>query len=316
LRNTRLCFLTTFAALVLAAPASASVAHTVQPGETLWSIAAANNLTTRTLAAANGLSEDSQVVLGSTISVPSEAEGVAALAAAGITPAAAPAAPAASLAPAPPQPEAPEPAGAYTVQPGDTLAGIASRSGIGTGQLAWMNGLDPAGVLLAGTVLKLPTTAPPAQQQEQQPPAQEPQVVPPAQPNPVPGQVSAGEIGSVASEHGVSPSLAAAVAWQESGFQNGVVSSANARGVMQILPGTWDWIQQQSGRQFDPNSATDNVRAGVIYLNTLLSDFGGDESSAVASYYQGAASVRRIGLLPETQRYVANVMALKGRFGG
>ena len=65
------------------------------------------------------------------------------------------------------------------MQPGDTLAGIASRSGIGTGQLAWMNGLDPAGVLLAGTVLKLPTTAPPAQQQEQQPPAQEPQVVPP-----------------------------------------------------------------------------------------------------------------------------------------
>ena len=126
--------------------------------------------------------------------------------------------------------------------------------------------------------------------------------------------MSAGEIGSVASEHGVSPSLAAAVAWQESGFQNGVVSSANARGVMQILPGTWDWIQQQSGRQFDPNSATDNVRAGVIYLNTLLSDFGGDESSAVASYYQGAASVRRIGLLPETQRYVANVLALKGRF--
>jgi LysM repeat protein len=317
LRITRLCCLTTFTALVLAAPAPAHVAHTVQPGETLWSIAAASNLTTRTLAAANGLSEDSQVVLGSTIQIPSEAEGAAALAAAGITAApASEAAPAASVAPAPPQPQAPEPAGGYTVQPGDTLAGIAARSGIGAGQLAWMNGLDPAGVLLAGTVLKLPTTSAPVQQQHEQPPAQQPQVVPAAQPNPVPGQVSAGEIGSVASEHGVSPSLAAAVAWQESGFQNGVVSSANARGVMQILPGTWDWIQQQSGRQFDPNSATDNVRAGVIYLNTLLRDFGGDEASAVASYYQGAASVRRIGLLPETQRYVANVMALRGRFGG
>ena len=305
MRITRLCLLTTLASLALAAPASAHVAHTVQPGETLWSIAAASNLTTRTLAAANGLSEDSQVVLGSTISIPSEQEGAAALAEAGI----APAAPA-------PNPDAPEPAGAYTVQPGDTLAVIAARSGTGVGQIAWMNGLDPAGVLLAGTVLKLPTTAAPAQQQEQAPPPPQPEVVPAAAPNPAPAEVTAADIGTVAAGHGVSPSLASAVAWQESGFQNGVVSSANARGVMQILPGTWDWIQQQSGMQLDPNSATDNVRAGVMYLNTLLRDFGGDEASAVASYYQGAASVRRIGLLPETQRYVANVMALKGRFGG
>ena len=35
-----------------------------------WSIAASNNLTTRTVAAYNGLSEDAQVVLGSTINVP------------------------------------------------------------------------------------------------------------------------------------------------------------------------------------------------------------------------------------------------------
>jgi soluble lytic murein transglycosylase-like protein len=305
LRITRLCFLTTLASLALAAPGSAHVAHTVQPGETLWSIAAASNLTTRTLAAANGLSEDSQVVLGSTISIPSEQEGAAALAEAGV----APAAPA-------PNPDAPAPAGAYTVQPGDTLAVIAARSGTGVGQIAWMNGLDPAGVLLAGTVLKLPTTAAPAQQQEQAPPPPQPEVVPAAAPNPVPAEVTAADIGTVAAGHGVSPSLASAVAWQESGFQNGVVSSANARGVMQILPGTWDWIQQQSGMQLDPNSATDNVRAGVMYLNTLLRDFGGDEASAVASYYQGAASVRRVGLLPETQRYVANVLALKGRFGG
>ena len=65
--------------LIAAAPAGAAVPHTVQPGETLWSIAAANNLTTRTVAAFNGLSEDAQVVLGSTINVPTVAEGAAAL---------------------------------------------------------------------------------------------------------------------------------------------------------------------------------------------------------------------------------------------
>ena len=47
----------------------------------------------------------------------------------------------------------------------------------------------------------------------------------------------------------------------------------------------------------------------------LLADSGGDESLAIASYYQGAASVREVGMLPETQRYVADVMALRGRFG-
>ena len=72
------------ASLAFAAPASAEVAHTVAPGETLWSIAAANNLTTRTVAAYTGLSEDAQVVLGSTILVPTTVEGYAALQGAGL----------------------------------------------------------------------------------------------------------------------------------------------------------------------------------------------------------------------------------------
>src|SRR5690349_16272906 len=74
-------------AMLLAAPAGAAVPHVVQPGETLWSIASANNLTTRTVAAFNGLSESSQVVLGSTIQVPTTVEGYAALQKAGIVPA-------------------------------------------------------------------------------------------------------------------------------------------------------------------------------------------------------------------------------------
>src|SRR3954452_21732317 len=72
--------------LLIAAPASAAVPHVVQSGETLWSIAAANNLTTRTVAAFNGLSENSQVVLGSTVMVPTTVEGYAALEKAGVVP--------------------------------------------------------------------------------------------------------------------------------------------------------------------------------------------------------------------------------------
>ena len=49
---------------------------------------------------------------------------------------------------------------------------------------------------------------------------------------------------------------------------------------------------------------------------TCCSETGGDPALAAAGYYQGLASVRSIGMLPETQRYVANVMALRSRFGG
>ena len=77
----RLCVPALLAALlVLPAQATAEVPHTVQAGETLWSIAAASNFTTRALAAANGLPEDAQVVVGTTIQIPSEAEAAAALA--------------------------------------------------------------------------------------------------------------------------------------------------------------------------------------------------------------------------------------------
>ena len=302
---------TLLAALAFAAPASAEVAHTVQPGETLWSIAAANNLTTRTVAAYNGLSEDAQVVLGSTIRVPTSVEGYAALQNAGLVaaPAAAPAAPAAA-APA----AAPAVQGAYTVRPGDTLSGLAAGAGVSAEAMAAMNGLDPSGLLISGTLIKLPGgAAAPARAAEPAPAA----VVPVADPEPTPARVGAGDVQAVASQYGVSPSLAAAIAWQESGFNNAMVSGANARGVMQVMPGTWDYVQQNlAQRQLDPNSATDNVHAGVMYLRRLLDETGGDESTAIAGYYQGLKSVRERGLYDDTNRYVANVQALRGRFGG
>jgi LysM repeat protein len=352
---------TLLATLLLAAPASAEAPHTVQPGETLWSIAAANNLTTRAVAAYNGLSEDAQVVLGSTIRVPTVAESYAALQGGGLAPAAPAAAQgggyvvqpgdtlsgiaasagisvadlaaangldpagvilagstlalAGGAAPASGGAGAAPPAqGAYTVRAGDTLSGLAAGAGVSLADMAAMNGLDPAGVLVEGTVLKLPAGAPaPARSSE---PAPAP-VMPQADPAPTPAMLGAADVQSVASQYGVSPSLAAAIAWQESGFNNAMVSGANARGVMQVMPGTWDYVQQNlAQRPLDPSSATDNVHAGVMYLKRLLDETGGDENTAIAAYYQGLQSVSDRGLFDDTQRYVANVQALRSRFGG
>lgn len=359
-----------------ATPAAAHVPHTVGPGDSLWSIAAAHNFTTRSMAAANGLSPDSLVVLGSTINIPSEPEAAAALAAA--APPATTPAPAASgavrtasgghtvqpgetlgaiaartgttvpalaaangLDPAgtllsgsvitlqgsgssaaapqvtttPASMSAPKPLGSYTVRAGESLASIAGRSGASVAQVAAANGLDPARPLLTGTVLKLPGAGQATASALAPTPAKT--VVPAAAPYPSAGRISADEVKRVASGHGIPPSLAAAIGWQESGFNNGVVSSANARGVMQILPGTWQWVQDNLARErLDPSSPRDNVQAGSLYLAQLARDTGGDLPTAVASYYQGLSSVRKNGMFPETERYVANVLALQRRFEG
>jgi soluble lytic murein transglycosylase-like protein len=302
MRSARLS-LALFAALVVFPPsAGAAVAHVVQPGDTLWSIAAANNLTTRTVAAYNGLSETSNVVLGSTVMVPTVSEGAGALQRTG-------AAPAATTSSA-----APPPLGAYTVRPGDTLSALAAQAGVSVSAMAAMNGLNPSGVLLAGTMIKLPSGAPAPVRASQPAPAQT--VVPAAAPEPTPTRVSASTIQSTAAANGVPSSLATAIAWQESGFNNAMVSGANARGVMQVTPGAWNYVQAISGRRLDPNSATDNVSAGVLYLKRLLQETGGDENAAIAAYYQGLGSVRSRGMFDDTQRYVANVQALRSRFGG
>jgi soluble lytic murein transglycosylase-like protein len=294
--------------LLAATPASAAVSHTVQPGETLWSIAAANNLTTRTVAAFNGLSEDAQVVLGSSIKVPTVAEGASALGGTGAPQATAASAPAATTS------GAPAVLGSYVVRSGDTLGALARNAGVSLDSMAAANGLDPARPLLIGTVLKLPAGAPTPARASEPLPTQ--RVISSAGPQPTPQRVGAADIQSVASQYGVSPSLAAAIGWQESGFNNGMVSDANARGVMQVMPGTWSYVESISGQKLNAASATDNVRAGVLYLQHLLRQTGGDESAAIAGYYQGLGSVRSRGLFDDTQQYVANVQALRSRFGG
>jgi LysM repeat protein len=324
------------AAAALSAPtaASADFLHVVSPGETLTSIAAADGLTVPQLAAANGISPDTQLVAGSTIGIPPQS-GSATTTTTTTTTSTTTTPATSSSSGGDGDSDADEPSGAaassasatasggsYVVQPGDTLTAIAARAGMSVASLAALNGLNPNSYLLSGTTLRLggvaaPATAGSSSAATSQPVGAAAEGTPGSPPYPTPERVSASEVGSIAAANGVPPSLADAIGWQESGFNNDLVSPADAVGVMQILPGTWQWINSSlAPAPLSPNSAADNVRGGVLMLHSLLNATGGNAAMAAAGYYQGLPSVLQHGMYADTQQYVNDVMSLASQFGG
>jgi LysM repeat protein len=330
------------AATVLAAPSAAfaDFVHVVAPGESLSSIAAVDGLTVDQLAAANGLPADALLIAGSAVQIPPQMASVGSFGSVGSSGSVgstgstgsvgdgdADADDGASGSTSPAAAAPPAASTAYVVQPGDTLSAIAARAGTSVAELAAVNGLDPNGLLLSGSSLTLSGSgsgsgtssgAGSSSAATSQPVGPAAEGSPGAPPYPTQQTVTSDQVGQIAAANGVPPSLAEAVGYQESGFNNGLVSVAGARGVMQILPGTWDWVQRTltAGMPLDPASATDNIRGGVLLLRSLLDATGGDPALAAAGYYQGLPSVRQNGLFPDTQQYVNSVLALQGRFGG
>ena len=61
-----------------------------------------------------------------------------------------------------------------------------------------------------------------------------------------------------------------ALAWMESGYNNALVSSVGARGIMQLLPTTFRFAETVLIGHRLRHDANGNVRAGVAYLAHLL----------------------------------------------
>jgi len=111
----------------------------------------------------------------------------------------------------------------------------------------------------------------------------------------------------------VSPSLVRALGWMESGYQPGLVSPAGARGVMQVLPSTKEYVETVLLHRKVPWTVSGGIRVGVVYLRELLREFRGNLTLALAAWYQGPASVRQNGIRPGTRVFVRNVLALRRR---
>jgi soluble lytic murein transglycosylase len=81
---------------------------------------------------------------------------------------------------------------------------------------------------------------------------------------------------------------------QESVFDPDAASYVGARGLMQVMPSTQEWIAEQLGEEIPPGDAFTpdaSVRMGAWFLRFLLDYYDGDLQLAVAAYNGGAGSV-------------------------
>ncbi len=282
-------------------PVAPVAVHVVRSGETVTSIAAKYRLTVAAVLKANKLDAGSIIRPGQKLLLP-------------------------GVAPKRPQ-RAPAPVThAYVVRRGDTLSAIALAARVPLTTVMALNHLSAADVIFPGQRLLLPGPAPAAPvpvrtaagavagqapRRSVHSAADANRAAVAVRPAPDAAEVE-GLVRGTARRFGVDPALAVAVAVQESGLNQHRVSSANAVGVMQVVPSSGRWASTLVGRQLNLLDTQDNVVAGVAILSTLTSTER--EDVAVAAYYQGLGSVRAHGMYADTRRYVADVLALRRRF--
>jgi murein DD-endopeptidase MepM/ murein hydrolase activator NlpD len=210
----------------------------------------------------------------------------------------------------------------HRVAAGETLSHIALRYGVSQSAIASANGLS-GGRVYAGATLRIPgagassdavptTNAGVRIPESVRSSVAENRRVLAARSHPSKAEVRQ-MVAATARRHGVSPSLAVAVAYHESGFQQRVVSGVNAIGVMQVLPSTGRVLSQQHGQSLDLLEAQDNITAGVLLLRQLIRSQG-TADAALAGYYQGLGSIARQGVLPQTRDYIRSITILRERF--
>ena len=97
--------------------------------------------------------------------------------------------------------------------------------------------------------------------------------------------------------------LVHAIIRQESNWNKNAVSRKNARGLMQLMPGTAARFGVRN-----PFDTSQNVGGGVRYLHDLLDQYHGDMRLAVAAYYAGEHRIHSLqSSNPDVIRYVQNV---------
>lgn len=100
---------------------------------------------------------------------------------------------------------------------------------------------------------------------------------------------------TTADEYGISPYFVYAVIECESSFDKNAVSSVGARGLMQIMPETFLWLQTKTKEKLHDDSLFDpetNIKYGCYLYSILFNEFHSEET-VVAAYHAGFGNVRK-----------------------
>lgn len=96
-------------------------------------------------------------------------------------------------------------------------------------------------------------------------------------------------------DYELSESFVFAVIKCESGFDEKAVSTAGAKGLMQLMPETFLWLCEKEGESYTVEALFDpevNIKYGVLYYAMMLGRFGNIET-AVAAYHAGTTNVKK-----------------------
>ncbi|KWX75784.1 lytic transglycosylase [Paenibacillus riograndensis] len=129
-------------------------------------------------------------------------------------------------------------------------------------------------------------------------------------------------IQSASAKYGVPVDLIKAVIDTESSFNPNVVSSAGAKGLMQLMDGTANGLGVS-----DPFDPAQSIDGGVRYLSYQLKRYNGQENMALAAYNAGPGRVNKLGVstdlellanlsqLPkETQAYISKIERARAKY--
>lgn len=309
-----------------ARPAASATVHTVKHGDTLSGIAHKYGVKVADLLKTNGIRNAALIHPGQRITIKGASK----------APTSSSVATSGSSSPSTGSATQGKAARSYTIKAGDTLSVIAKRHGISLKELTAANRLSASSVIYPGKTLTLPggsggSTGTSSSGSSK---GSSGSLVPTtflhytyskdtnkaANANKaalnaasVPSRAQMRSIvAATAKRYGVNPSLAIGHAMVESGMDARAVSPANAVGVMQVMPGTGDWMSDVAGRKLNLLDPHDNVTAGVLYIRYLQRNAANLEQG-IAGYYQGLGGVRKNGMKPDTKDYVAKVKAAMGR---
>lgn len=118
-------------------------------------------------------------------------------------------------------------------------------------------------------------------------------------------------IGEISEKYKIPAGLIQKMIETESSYNPNAVSSAGARGLMQLMPAN---IKEQGVT--NANDPRQNIEAGVKEISGYLSRYNGDLVMALAAYNAGPGNVKKYGGVPpfkETERYIQKILNIKVR---